>query len=53
MAQRTYDILFELLDPSLVKFQFQMSTIGLGFVAPTTSRSILAASTRCTCRTWT
>ena len=32
-GQRTYDILFELLDPSLVKFQFQMSTIGLGFVA--------------------
>jgi sugar phosphate isomerase/epimerase len=31
--QRTYDILFGLLDPSLVKFQFQMSTIGLGFVA--------------------
>ncbi len=28
-----YDILFELLDPSLVKFQFQMSTISLGFVA--------------------
>jgi len=30
---RTYDILFELLDPKLVKFQFQMSTIGRGFVA--------------------
>ncbi len=29
----TYDILFELLDPKLVKFQFQMSTIGRGFVA--------------------
>jgi hypothetical protein len=28
-----YDILFELLDPKLVKFQFQMSTIGYGFVA--------------------
>jgi hypothetical protein len=26
-GRRTYDILFELLDPKLVKFQFQMSTI--------------------------
>jgi sugar phosphate isomerase/epimerase len=32
-GKRTYDILFELLDPALVKFQFQMSTIGRGFVA--------------------
>jgi sugar phosphate isomerase/epimerase len=32
-GKRTYDILFELLDPKLVKFQFQMSTIGRGFVA--------------------
>lgn len=32
-GRRTYDILFELLDPKLVKFQFQMSTIGYGFVA--------------------
>ena len=32
-GQRTYDILFELLDPALVKFQFQMSTISQGFVA--------------------
>jgi sugar phosphate isomerase/epimerase len=32
-GRRTYDILFELLDPTLVKFQFQMSTIGRGFVA--------------------
>ena len=32
-GRRTYDILFELLDPSLVKFQFQMSTITKGFVA--------------------
>src|SRR4030095_7748217 len=31
-GKRTYDILFELLDPKLVKFQFQMSTIGRGFV---------------------
>ena len=29
-GKRTYDILFELLDPALVKFQFQMSTIGHG-----------------------
>jgi sugar phosphate isomerase/epimerase len=32
-GRRTYDILMELLDPQLVKFQFQMSTIGQGFVA--------------------
>ena len=32
-GRRTYDILLELLDPKLVKFQFQMSTIGHGFVA--------------------
>jgi len=32
-GRRTYDILMELLDPKLVKFQFQMSTISQGFVA--------------------
>jgi sugar phosphate isomerase/epimerase len=32
-GRRTYDVLFELLDPKLVKFQFQMSTISRGFVA--------------------
>ena len=32
-GRRTYDILMELLDPRLVKFQFQMSTISQGFVA--------------------
>jgi sugar phosphate isomerase/epimerase len=32
-GRRTYDILFDLLDPKLVKFQFQMSTISRGFVA--------------------
>jgi sugar phosphate isomerase/epimerase len=32
-GRRTYDLLFELLDPALVKFQFQMSTISRGFVA--------------------
>ncbi len=31
-GQRTYDRLFELLDPALVKFQFQMSTIASGLV---------------------
>jgi sugar phosphate isomerase/epimerase len=31
-GRRTYDLLFELLDPKLVKFQFQMSTITDGFV---------------------
>ena len=32
-GRRTYDVLLELLDPKLVKFQFQMSTISQGFVA--------------------
>ena len=32
-GKRTYDLLLELLDPKLVKFQFQMSTIRDGFVA--------------------
>jgi sugar phosphate isomerase/epimerase len=32
-GRRTYDLLFELLDPALVSFQFQMSTIARGFVA--------------------
>ncbi|MGA2095052.1 MAG: sugar phosphate isomerase/epimerase [Candidatus Acidiferrum sp.] len=32
-GERTYDILFKLLDPSLVKFQFQVSTIAEGFDA--------------------
>lgn len=33
-GRRTYDVLIEdLLDPKLVKFQFQMSTIGQGFIA--------------------
>jgi len=30
---RTYDLLFQMLDPALVKFQFQMSTIAQGFDA--------------------
>src|SRR5258706_8848023 len=33
-GKRTYDVLFDLLDPKLVKFQFQMSTITAGVVAP-------------------
>lgn len=32
-GKRTYDVLFELLDPKLVKFQFQVSTIANGFDA--------------------
>jgi len=32
-GKRTYDLLFGLLDPTLVKFQFQMSTISRGFDA--------------------
>lgn len=32
-GKRTYDVLFELLDPQLVKFQFQVSTISKGYDA--------------------
>jgi sugar phosphate isomerase/epimerase len=32
-GKRTYDLLFQLLDPKLVKFQFQVSTISKGFDA--------------------
>jgi sugar phosphate isomerase/epimerase len=32
-GKRTYDVLFELLDPKLVKFQFQVSTISEGYDA--------------------
>ena len=32
-GKRTYDLLLDLLDPKLVKFQFQMSTITAGFIA--------------------
>jgi sugar phosphate isomerase/epimerase len=32
-GKRTYDVLFSLLDPKLVKFQFQVSTISQGFDA--------------------
>ena len=32
-GKRTYDVLFGLLDPKLVKFQFQVSTIAQGFDA--------------------
>src|SRR5579864_6818923 len=32
-GRRTYDILLELLDPKLVKFQFQVSTISRGYDA--------------------
>jgi sugar phosphate isomerase/epimerase len=32
-GKRTYDLLFDLLDPKLVKFQFQISTISRGYVA--------------------
>ncbi len=31
-GKRTYDLLFDLLDPKLVKFQFQMSTITDGLI---------------------
>jgi sugar phosphate isomerase/epimerase len=32
-GKRTYDLLFDLLDPQLVKFQFQVSTISQGYDA--------------------
>ena len=32
-GKRTYDVLLDLLDPNLVKFQFQVSTVSLGFDA--------------------
>jgi sugar phosphate isomerase/epimerase len=32
-GQRTYDLLFNFLDPNLVKFQFQVSTISQGYDA--------------------
>jgi sugar phosphate isomerase/epimerase len=32
-GQRTYDVLFQFLDPKLVKFQFQVSTISQGYDA--------------------
>jgi sugar phosphate isomerase/epimerase len=32
-GKRTYDLLFQLLDPKLVKFQFQVSTISEGYDA--------------------
>src|SRR5262249_22906550 len=32
-GKRTYDLLLELLDPKLVKFQFQVSTIAQGYDA--------------------
>src|ERR1043166_3973641 len=32
-GKRTYDLLFELLDPQLIKFQFQVSTISQGYDA--------------------
>jgi sugar phosphate isomerase/epimerase len=32
-GKRTYDVLIDRLDPQLVKFQFQMSTISRGFIA--------------------
>jgi sugar phosphate isomerase/epimerase len=32
-GKRTYDVLFDLLDPKLVKFQFQLSTVSRGYYA--------------------
>ena len=50
-GKRTYDLLFDLLDPKLVKFQFQMSAITVGLVGAEYFLNILAASIRCICRT--
>jgi hypothetical protein len=44
---------FDLLDPQLVKFQFQMSTITSGLVAADYSRRTPTGSFRCICRTST
>lgn len=32
-GKRTYDVLFDLLDPKLIKFQFQVSTVSSGYDA--------------------
>jgi sugar phosphate isomerase/epimerase len=32
-GKRTYDVLFDILDPKLVKFQFQISTVSRGYQA--------------------
>jgi len=32
-GKRTYDVLFDVLDPKLVKFQFQVSTVSRGYYA--------------------
>lgn len=52
-GQRTYDLLLDLLDPKLVKFQFQMSTITAGLVGADYFTKYPAASIRCICRTST
>ena len=49
-GKRTYDVLFELLDPKLVKFQFQVSEIAEGLTRRSISRSIRGGLSRCTCR---
>ena len=49
-GRKVYDIMLELLDPKLVKMQFQMSSIGWLAIRSSTSRNIRAASSRCICR---
>ena len=46
-------MLFDLLDPKLVKFQFQMSTITDGLVAADYFRPYPGRFFSCTYRTWT
>ncbi len=48
--RRTYDVLFELLDPKLVKFQFQVSTIAEGFDATEYFKKYAAGLFRCIAR---
>jgi len=52
-GKRVFDILFDLLDPKLVKFQFQMSTLTTALSRLTILRGTLDGSSRCTCRIWT
>ncbi len=47
-GKRTYDVLMDLLDPKLVKFQFQVSTISRATTPRNISRSTPAASFPCT-----
>lgn len=49
-GQRTYELLFQLLDPRYVKFQFQVSTISEGYDASEYFTDTPAALFPCTCK---